>query len=35
MSSVELVTIAGGTHESSGIPAFLGMIDWFQSIRQQ
>jgi fermentation-respiration switch protein FrsA (DUF1100 family) len=31
-SGVELITIAGGTHESAGIPAILGMIDWFQEI---
>jgi hypothetical protein len=30
--SIELITIEGGTHESAGIPAILGMIDWFQEI---
>ncbi len=33
--SIELVTIEGGTHESAGIPAVLGMIEWFQMIRNQ
>jgi fermentation-respiration switch protein FrsA (DUF1100 family) len=28
-NSVELVTIPGGTHESAGLPALLGMIRWF------
>jgi alpha-beta hydrolase superfamily lysophospholipase len=28
-SSVELVTIEGGTHETAGLPALLDMIRWF------
>ncbi len=31
-ASIELVTIEGGTHASAGIPAILGMIDWFENI---
>ena len=30
--SIGLVTIPGGTHESAGIPAILGMIEWLQQI---
>jgi hypothetical protein len=26
---IDLITIAGGTHASSGIPCIIGMIDWF------
>jgi pimeloyl-ACP methyl ester carboxylesterase len=32
-NSVELVTIAGGNHETSGLPAVTGMIAWFNQIR--
>ncbi len=31
--SVELVTIPGGTHESAAVPAYIGMIEWFESFR--
>ena len=31
-ANIELVTIEGGTHASAGIPAILGMIDWFEDI---
>lgn len=30
---IDLVTISGGTHESSGIECILGMLDWFQSFK--
>ncbi len=30
---IDLVTIKGGTHESSGLPCIFGMIDWFEQIR--
>jgi len=29
-TSVELVTIAGGTHGSASLPAILGMLGWFE-----
>lgn len=32
-STVELVTISGGTHESAAIPSLLDAIAWFESIR--
>jgi hypothetical protein len=32
-TSVELISIPGGTHSTSGLPAVLGMIDWFNSLR--
>jgi predicted esterase len=32
-STVELITINGGTHESAGIPSILDAITWFESIR--
>jgi len=31
--SVELITIPGGTHESSAEPALLDVIDWFDGFR--
>jgi len=31
--SFELFTVVGGTHESSGVPCVLDMIDWFDSFR--
>lgn len=30
-TNIELVTIEGGTHETSGLPCVLGMIEWFNS----
>lgn len=30
-TNIELVTIVGGTHETSGLPCVLGMIEWFNS----
>lgn len=30
-SHVDLVTISGGTHETSGLPAIFGMINWFDT----
>jgi predicted esterase len=32
-STVELITISGGTHESASIPSILDAISWFESIR--
>jgi len=32
-TNIELVTIEGGTHETSGLPCVLGMIEWFNSFR--
>jgi len=30
---IDLVTIEGGTHETSGLPCIFGMIEWFEQIR--
>ncbi len=32
-TSIELETIAGGTHQTAGLPAFLAAIEWFEGIR--
>jgi pimeloyl-ACP methyl ester carboxylesterase len=32
-TNVQLTTIAGGTHESSGLPSIIGAIAWFESMR--
>jgi len=33
-TDIKLVTIQGGTHETAGLPAILGMIEWFNSLRE-
>ncbi|MBI9071260.1 MAG: prolyl oligopeptidase family serine peptidase [Melioribacteraceae bacterium] len=33
-SFVKIVTIQGGTHESSVLPSVIGMIGWFESLKQ-
>ncbi len=32
-ADVELVTIEGGTHESSAIPSILDAVEWFESLK--
>ena len=32
-SSIELITIKGGTHESSALPAILDVLEWFDGFR--
>ena len=32
-STVELITIAGGTHTSSALPSIIDAVNWFESIR--
>ncbi|KAA3610712.1 MAG: hypothetical protein D8M58_20950 [Calditrichaeota bacterium] len=32
-TQIELVTIEGGTHSTAGLPAVLGMIEWFDSFQ--
>jgi pimeloyl-ACP methyl ester carboxylesterase len=32
-TNVELVTISGGDHRTAAIPAVLGAVEWFESIR--
>ena len=32
-SNIELITIPGGTHESSALPAILDMINWIENIQ--
>jgi pimeloyl-ACP methyl ester carboxylesterase len=32
-TDIELITISGGNHESSGLPAVFDMLEWFNSIQ--
>jgi pimeloyl-ACP methyl ester carboxylesterase len=32
-TDIELITIAGGTHETAGLPAIIEMIQWFEEMK--
>jgi len=33
-TDIELIPIPDGTHETAGVPAFAGMLAWFESLRE-